>query len=231
MSSTTFILLGVTYYIVALIIIIIVLNIINNKEKKKYQAKIALLERDKNLIISTGILTELNKVENLVNNDAMQKLYTNFQNRFEDIKNNDIPKISEDLDEIVELFSKKDYKELQKKVAKIEYEIYYVKTKSNYLLDEIKEITLSEDRNREIITKLKAHYREIIAKYSESSAYITSNNNLFLKSILHGFIQVSFYYLVTFFVYKSLGLTGANILLIYSHQAMLYCMVVDLIEQ
>ena len=168
MSSTTFILLGVTYYVVALIIIIVVLNIINRREKKKYQARFALLERDKNLIISAGILSELNKVENMINSDAMQKLYANFKSRFEDIKNNDIPKISDDLEEIVELFSKKDYKSLQKKIANTEYEIYYIKTKSNGLLNEIKEITLSEDRNREIITKLKAKYREVINKYNNN---------------------------------------------------------------
>ena len=88
MSSTTFILLGVTYYVIALIIIIVVLNIINHKEKKRYQAKIALLERDKNLIISSSILTELNKVENMINSDMMQKLFNNFKERFEDIKMN-----------------------------------------------------------------------------------------------------------------------------------------------
>ena len=182
MSSTTFILLGVTYYVVALIIIIIVLNIINKKEKKKYQAKIALLERDKNLIISSSILTELNKVENMINSDSMQKLYNNFQERFDDIRNNDIPKISDDLDEVVELFAKKDFKGLQKKVALTEYEIYYIKTKSNYLLNEIKEITLAEDRNRELVTKLKAKYREIIAKYNNNkSDYETIKSALELQ--------------------------------------------------
>ena len=37
----------------------------------------------------------------------------------------------------------------------------------NFLLDEIKEITLSEERNREKITKLKAEYREVINTYKE----------------------------------------------------------------
>ena len=75
MSSTTFILLGVTYYVFALILIIIVLNMINRKENNRYQDKINTLERDKNLIISAGILTELNKVENLINNSTMQDMF------------------------------------------------------------------------------------------------------------------------------------------------------------
>ena len=101
----------------------------------------------------------------MINSDTMQKLYDNFQSRFEDIRNNDIPKISESLDEIVDLFSKKDFKELQKLVAKTEYEIYHIKTKSNYLL---KEITLAEDRNREMVTKLKAKYRDVMVKYNNN---------------------------------------------------------------
>ena len=47
-------------------------------------------------------------------------------------------------------------------------DIYYVRTKANFLLDEIKEITLSEERNRETITKLKASYREILRKYQDN---------------------------------------------------------------
>ena len=68
------------------------------------------------------------------------------------------------------------------------------------------------------------YINEKIEKYSESSAYFISNKNLFLKSIFHGFIQVSLYCLIPFFIYKSLNLSGYNILTIYSYQAMLYCM-------
>ena len=75
MSQTAYILAGITYYIVSVIVIVIVLNLINNKEKKKYQDEINALERDKNLIISSSILSELNKVEALVNNEKMQETF------------------------------------------------------------------------------------------------------------------------------------------------------------
>jgi septation ring formation regulator EzrA len=116
------------------------LNIINKKENKKYQDKITTLERDKNLIISAGILTELNKVEGLINNDLMQHMFNDWKERFNKIKDEDIPKISDDLIEIEDLYAHHKYKELQDKLAKTEYEIYFVKTKSNYLLNEIKEL-------------------------------------------------------------------------------------------
>ena len=182
MSSQTFILLGITYYFIALIIILIVLRMINKRVNNKFQNKINDLEREKNLIISAGILTELNKVESLINTEALRKKYDEWVSRFNDIKDNDISKITDALIEIEELYAKKNHKELKEKLAKLEYEIYFVKTKSNYLLNEIKEITLSNDRSRNSITKLKAKYREIIVKYNNNkSDYLDITSNIDLQ--------------------------------------------------
>lgn len=168
MSQTAYILAGITFYIVSIIIIVVVLNIINNRENKKYKDEITTLERDKNLIISSSILSELNKVEALVNNDKMQETYDDWQKRFKEIKDIEVPKITDALIEIEDCFNERDFKSLNDKIAKVELEIFYVKTKSNFLLDEIKEITLSEERNRDTITKLKTKYREIVTKYNNN---------------------------------------------------------------
>lgn len=168
MSQTAYILAGITFYIVSIIIIVVVLNIINNRENKKYKDEITTLERDKNLIISSSILSELNKVEALVNNDKMQETYDDWQKRFREIKDVEVPKITDALIEIEDCFNERDFKSLNDKIAKAELEIFYVKTKSNFLLDEIKEITLSEERNRDTIIKLKTKYREIVTKYNNN---------------------------------------------------------------
>ncbi len=165
MSQSTFILIGVAYYIFAIAVIIVVLNLLNKKDKKKYQEEISELERDKNLIISASIMSELNKVEPLVNTEDMQELYEQWQERFKELKDVEVPKLTDKLLEIENLFEEKKYKELKKKLAEVELEVYYIKTRSNFLLDEIREITLSEERNRETITKLKSRYREIRNKY------------------------------------------------------------------
>lgn len=170
MSSTTFTLLAIAYYILAVSLVVGILNLINKKQKKSYKEEINSLERDKNLIISASILTELNKVESLLNNESMEQTYENWQNRFKKIKDEEVPKISDDLIEIEELFEDKNYKDLRKRLAQIELQIYYVKTRANFLLDEIKQITLSEEKNRETITKLKATYREIVAKYNNDKS-------------------------------------------------------------
>lgn len=166
MSRTTFILIGVLYYLFTVVTIILVLNLINKKEQKKYKDEINNLERDKNLIVNASILSELNKVNALVNNDTMQKKYDNWCLRLKEIKEMEVPKITDALVEIEDSFAEKDYKTLKQKIASLELQIAYVKTKSNFLLDEIKEITLSEEKNRETITKLKADYRAILTKYN-----------------------------------------------------------------
>ncbi len=165
MSKTTFILIGITYYIATIVVIVLILNWINRKESKKYKTAIENLEREKNLIISASILSELNKVEPLLNNSDSKELFTEWQRRFKEIKEEDIPKITDRLLEIEDLFIERRYKELKKQMADVELDICYIKTKANFLLEEIKSITLSEERNRETITKLKASYRDILNKY------------------------------------------------------------------
>lgn len=168
MSRTTFILIGILYYIFTIVTIIVVLNLINKHEQKKYKKEINTLERDKNLIVGASILSELNKVGALINNDAMQKKYDNWCERLKEIKEVEIPRITDALIDIEDSFTSKDYKDLKNKIAALELEIAYVKTKSSFLLDEVKEITLSEEKNRETITKLKAEYRAILAKYNSN---------------------------------------------------------------
>ncbi len=166
MSRTAFILIGISYYVIAMVLIVATLEFISRKEKKRYSDHIRNLEREKNLIISASILSELNKVEPLVNNADTKEMYEEWQRRFTEIKDEDVPKISDALLEIEDLFQDKKYKELKKKLAEVELDIWYVKTKSSFLLEEIRSITLSEERNRETITQLKASYRDILAKYN-----------------------------------------------------------------
>ena len=138
MSKTTFILLGITYYIISVIIIIIILNKINKKEKKKYLEEINNLERNKNQIISADIMSNLQTVGELVNNDLMQEVYDNLKKRFDKIKKEDIPKLTDNLLKIEDLYDNKKYKELNKLLNTVELDIYLVQAKSDYLLKEIK---------------------------------------------------------------------------------------------
>ncbi len=167
MTREMFMLFAIGYYFLTMIIIVIVLLVISNKTKKKYLAQINELERQKNLVISAGILSELNKVESLINNDDLRKKYELWQKKFNEIKNEDIPKITDLINEVQGYFETKDYANLKASIIKTEMDLNYLQTKSGILLDEIKEITLSEERNRDKITKLKAEYRNVLTTYKE----------------------------------------------------------------
>lgn len=167
MDRITFILIALLVWIVTIILVIVVLNVINNKEKKKLKAEIEKLEKGKNMIISASMLSELNKVEALVNNDEMKEKLDDWKAKFNDIKDKDMPKITETINEIEELFLEKNFKDLKGLVLKADFDLNNLKTKASFLLDEIKDVTLSEERNRETITKLKAQYREILSTYKD----------------------------------------------------------------
>lgn len=173
MSNTTQLLIISSYIFVGLIIIIVTLTILSRRKKKRFANELANLDREKNLIISAQILAELNKVEGLINNEQLKEKFANWQERFKKIKDDELPKITDKLINLEELFTNKKYDELKEGINNAELEITYLRTKTNFLLDEIKEITLSEERNREAIIKLKTVYREIENKYkSNKNDYI-----------------------------------------------------------
>jgi len=167
MTIELFIIIGIFYYILTIGSIIGLLYFMNNKTKKNLRKELDELERNKNLIISANLMSELNKVEPLIQNSDMEDSLVLWQQKFEDLKESDVSRITDSLLEAEEMFENKSYKALESKLSEIELDIYYVKTKANFLLEEIKEITLSEEKNRETITKLKTNYRSILTKYHE----------------------------------------------------------------
>ena len=63
MTRETFLLIAVAYYIFTMVVVVIVLVFMDKRYKRILNDEINELEREKNLIISSNILTELNKVE------------------------------------------------------------------------------------------------------------------------------------------------------------------------
>ena len=171
MEDKTYIILGIVYLILAIILVVVVLVLINKHDKKKLQGILTNLELDKNLIISANILTELNKVGSLINNKNLEIKYNNWKERYKQIKEVDMPSLENKLNDLEALIRDKKYKDFVKDSSKLDF-----------LLDEIREITLSESKNREIVTKLKKDYRDIYLKYNNSpSDYEGINNTIELQ--------------------------------------------------
>lgn len=154
-----------TVIVVAIIIVIIALNIFKKKRNKSYKKQIEILDKEKNIIESTPVLSELAKVETIIKNDRMEEKYKSWQERFEIIKVAQLSNINDMIIDLDIFLDKKDYKGYQTKVAKIELELYKAKQAMNTLLEEIQEINLSEEKYRNIITKLKTKYRELDSKF------------------------------------------------------------------
>ena len=162
----------VSVYILVIIIAIVVLIVKNIKLKKTLATKIDKLERDKNLVLSAPILNELSKAESLVKDDKTKVRFDEWQEKFDNIRNNDIPVVTDMLIKADGYVESKNYKELRPLLADIELKIYKLNEKTSKLLGEIKEVTLSEERNRERIVKLKSDYRVIKAEFErDKSSY------------------------------------------------------------
>lgn len=158
----------ISMYVLAAVSIVVVLNIMQSFKNKKIKKSLENLEIQKNEIDSTPITPELSKIESYLKNDKLEVMYSGWKTRLEDIKENQIPKISDLLLDAEYSMKQSDYKNTMLKIAKLEMEIYKVRTSSQFLLNEIKQITTSEEKNRAIITKLKAKYRTLFQKYSET---------------------------------------------------------------
>lgn len=160
------ILIVVSLFIITIIVITVVLYCLTKGKKSKYKKELEKLEVEKNMLDSVPIIPELTKVESYLNNDKLESMYNNWKDRLDVIRSNQIPKITDMLLEANYSLSQSDYKSTLYKIAKLEMEIYKVRTNSDFLLNEIKELTTSEERSRSMATKLKAIYRDLYEKFS-----------------------------------------------------------------
>lgn len=168
LSTNYVILIAITIYVIGFIGIIVTLILINKKNKSKLQKEWNRLDTLKNLIISSSIKTEMEKVKSLINNESLEKKYAKWEKTYNKIEKEDIPLLTDKLLDIEALIEEKNYKEASFELAKCELNIYYVKASMEVLLDSIEEITMSEERNRVAVTKLKSLYREVITKYNNN---------------------------------------------------------------
>lgn len=166
MDKVTIIITGI--FVFCIILLYILTIIIKNKKKKEILSNIDRLTTEKNLIISSSLITEFGKANKLINNKKIASEVEEWKKRFDEIEKTDMPKLTDKLIEVESYMLEKNYAEAHRSLNKAEKSIFLVKAKSIKLLNEIKELTESEERNREAITKLKSVYREVIFKYNKN---------------------------------------------------------------
>ena len=157
-------LLPMIFFLLAFILIIIGLVVYQGNKKKKFKHEIEDLDIEKNKLISVPILTELSKVRELVKTDDLKNKLNEWDNLFKEIKEEKIDLLTDLITEADFLIEKKEYNNAIRKIAFIEIMLKSLKRKTDNLLEEIKVVTGSEERNRSIVTKLKVVYRELQSK-------------------------------------------------------------------
>lgn len=150
-----------SYFVICIILVIVVLHFIRKSIANKYRRQVRDLEVAKNMVASTPVSLELSKVEPIIKNDKMEEKYNDWQERFDEIRESRLTQIDDMLIDLDIYIDKKDYKNCIYRLAKTEFEIYRVRESADSLLDEIREITLSEEKYRAIVIKLKTKYREL----------------------------------------------------------------------
>ena len=163
-----FTLIMITIFCVTAILVVTIVCIIRHFYNKKITNKIENLDIEKNTIASLPITPELAKIEAFLKNDKIEELYKNWQKRLNNIREKEIPSINDMLLDTDFTLKQRDYKNVHLKLSKLEIALYKVKSDSENLLSEIRTITSSDEKNRVIITKLKADYRELYARFTDN---------------------------------------------------------------
>ena len=160
--------LPVIIFLAMFIFAIIILILLKNKRKSNYKKTIEELDYEKNKLIGVPILSELSKVRELVKTEDLKLKLAEWDEAFQDLKENKIDMLTDLITEADFLIDRNDYKIAIRKIAFIEISLESLKKKTDNLLEQVKVITNSEERNRTIVTKLKVIYRELESKFERT---------------------------------------------------------------
>lgn len=166
MNEITLELIG--YYAFAIVLIVTVLSVIQYISRLRFKKELERLDVEKNQVIDGNIMTELSKVESLISNGAIKEKYIIWKKEIEELKENIDGSMNDMIIEADFLVEQKKYRDYIKKRTVIEIKLYEINECKKKMLSEMKEITLSEERNRVTITDLKTSFRDIVHTFEST---------------------------------------------------------------
>lgn len=161
-------LITISVIVLTIILVIVTVFIIKNNQNKKYKKEIEELDTEKNSLLSVPVLSEISKVKELVKTDNLKEKMDDWDSTFKLIRDEKIPSLTDSISDADFLIDRKEYKEATRKIVGIEMELKVLKKMAERLLEEVRVITQSEERNRTLITKLKIVYREEQNKFERT---------------------------------------------------------------
>lgn len=161
-------LITISAFTLGVILIVITIIIIKSNQNKKYKKEIEELDIKKNSLLGVSVLSEITKVKELIKTDNLKEKLEDWDSTFKLIRDVKVPELTDSISDADFLIDRKEYKQAIRKIANIEMEINSLKKVTDNLLEEVKVITNSEERNRALITKLKIVYREQENKFERT---------------------------------------------------------------
>ncbi|MFV0275350.1 MAG: septation ring formation regulator EzrA [Bacilli bacterium] len=181
-----------TTLFVLIILIIITIVIYINKKTSKYKDILSDIETMTNELINSELLKEFERAKASMEDKNIEMQVNHYKKEVDDIKNEKIAYLTDMILESDLLLEQKKFKELNTKIIALEIEAYELKNYSFSILERLKEITTSEEKNRAIITEVKTVYRQLNAYFDqnkENYGELTKTIELQFENIQKRFID------------------------------------------
>ncbi|VEF47279.1 Septation ring formation regulator EzrA [Bacillus freudenreichii] len=144
--------------VISAIIFVIIIVIIGYMIRKKYYKEIDQLEARKMETMNKPIVEKLAKVKQLNMTGKTEELFESWRKAWDEIITVQLPHIDELLFDAEEYTDKFNFKKVKETLGKIESELIHINEQIQKILDELKVLTDSEEKNRTDIESLREKY-------------------------------------------------------------------------
>ncbi|KAA0549088.1 septation ring formation regulator EzrA [Bacillus sp. BGMRC 2118] len=148
-------------FIIALILLIVVVLLFGVTIRKKVYKEVDRLEAWKIDIMNRPVTDELTMVKSLNMVGQTEELFEKWRNQWDEIVTTELPDIEEALFDIEESADKYRIRKANQLVAELNDRLHKIEESIQMILDELKELVGSEEKNRIEIEELKQVYRDV----------------------------------------------------------------------
>lgn len=145
-------------FIVGGLLLILILYIVGYLMKKKNYKEIDRLEAWKIDIMNRPVLDEFAKVKKLNMSGQTEELFDKWRKNWDEIITTTLPNVEEKLFDAEDYIDKYRFIKAKEALMAIENDLRQAEEKIEYLIEEIKELVGSEEKNRQDIEELKETY-------------------------------------------------------------------------
>lgn len=158
----------------ALLIAILILVYLNYKKRKykEYIEIISDLDKQKVRVVYTPVELELSKLNKVVKNKDLLVILNEWNEHWNEIKNDKISTISDKIFAIEDNAERKKFKGLDKDIEECKEMIAALKKEATVLHKDIIELSSIEDKIREKVTHLKSNFRNVKKTFVDNEAML-----------------------------------------------------------